>query len=54
MKKLIAGMLLSLNIINFSGNITPVDLSETTINITEDDYETTMKQDILTIMMAYP
>lgn len=54
MKKLIAGMLLSLNIINFLGNTTPVDLSETTINITEDDYETTMKQDILTIMMAYP
>lgn len=54
MKRIIATMLLSLNILTFSSNVTPVDFKEEIQCDTEINYETTMKQDILTIMMAYP
>ena len=53
-KRIIASMLLSLNLLSFSKNITPVDLVETIKCSSEISYEIRMKQDILTIMMAYP
>ncbi|WP_081911448.1 M15 family metallopeptidase [Clostridium culturomicium] len=54
MKRIIASMLLSLNLLTFSSNFTPVDLEEDIKCDTEMSYDIKMKQDILTIMMAYP
>lgn len=53
-KRIIASMLLSLNLLSFGRNITPVDLDEVVKCESEISYDIKMKQDILTIMMAYP
>lgn len=54
MKRLIAYILLSLNIVSLGKNIMPVNLEENITCNTESVYDITIKQDILTLMMAYP
>lgn len=56
MRRIIATLLLSFNILNFGGIFTntPVNLEEEMLCDTKTNYEITMKQDILTMMLAYP
>lgn len=53
MKKLVAYMLLSFNILNLGKSITPTLVEEDSVVNAESAYEIIMKQDILSIMMAY-
>lgn len=54
MKKFISYILLSLNILTFWGNGTQVTLGDNIKCNAEASYYSTCKQDLLTLMMAYP